>query len=219
MEPADAKVESSLEAFLATTFNRVRSKARTRQLHDAVLEEILGRSELNAELSWEHEFRLSPDGLQGTFDVDMHVTSEGRLRGGIVLVKALNSNIAKNIKNYANTTIGESVRCLRAPAASDDTCIERVVFVSLIPREAPVFDDSGRVKRFDDVVDAKSRTQLSDPLSSLFKERVVLVDVMYDIIDLRSRQSRADFATIKVENISGLDGLDLTQVLACLSSQ
>ena len=207
MEPADAKVESSLEAFLATTFNRVRSKARTRQLHDAVLEEILGRSELNAELSWEHEFRLSPDGLQGTFDVDMHVTSEGRLRGGIVLVKALNSNIAKNIKNYANTTVGEAARIMYAAPDQTGRRFEQVVFVTLFPRVAPVFRQDGTVARLDDVLSAKSRTEIGPVLNAQYGSRVRLVEIAYDIVGIERLRKQSQFAHVDVATVSGLEGL------------
>ena len=66
----------------------------------------------------------SRDGFGGTFDVDIAGFSKGeRLQS---LPSRYRSNVNKNIKNYANTTIGEAARVMFAPNIE----MEKVLFMN-----------------------------------------------------------------------------------------
>ena len=67
----------------------------------------------------------------------------------------------KNIKNYANTTIGEAARIYYAPGVE----LEKVLFVSVLQRVAPRFNNQGNITGFDDVVSAKNRTKVNGILN------------------------------------------------------
>ena len=100
-----------LENFLTTSFQNVRSSKRTDELHKVLLDEVLNANPLWADYDWKFEYQLPVDGFGGTFDIDIAAfDSEGHLTVAI-LAKAINSNVNKNIKNYANTSIGEQHDC------------------------------------------------------------------------------------------------------------
>ena len=99
-----------LSEFLTTSFQNVRSKERTDRLHKAVLNEILNVNPEFAELRWEFEYELPEDSFGGTFDLDIVGFDDNDEIKVIILDKAYQSNIGKNMKNYANTSVGESAR-------------------------------------------------------------------------------------------------------------
>ena len=137
-----------LEDFLTTSFQNVRSSKRTDELHKVLLDEVLNSNSDWAEYDWQFEYQLPVDGFGGTFDIDIAGFKDGELKVAI-LAKAINSNVNKNIKNYANTTIGGSTDYY-APGVE----LESVV-VSVLPRVAPRFNNQGNITGFDDVVGAK----------------------------------------------------------------
>jgi len=188
-----------MQTFLETSFQNVRSDKRTNILHQVLLDEVLNANPTWAEYDWKFEYKLPVDGFGGTFDLDIAGFVDGVLKVAI-LAKAMNSNIAKNIKNYANTTIGEAARLMYAP----DVDLEKVLFVSILPRLAPRFKKSGEVEGFDNVLSSKSRTNVAPVLTKQYGNKVQAVDLMFDIGDVTQKKTKDDFSAIIVENLDEL---------------
>ena len=189
----------TIETFIETSFQNVRSSKRTDELHKALLDEALNANPDWAEYDWQYEYKLPVDGFGGTFDIDIAGFENGVLKVAI-LAKAINSNVNKNIKNYANTTIGEAARICYAPGVE----LEKVMFISILPRVAPRFNTKGEVVGFDDVVGAKSRTKVGDVLNRQYGDLVESVDLFFDISDVRGKSTKDDFRVIMVENLDEL---------------
>lgn len=185
-----------METFLETSFQNVRSSKRTDEFHKVLLDEVLNANPEWAEYDWQYEYQLPVDGFGGTFDIDIAGFVNGELKVAI-LGKALNSNINKNIKNYANTSVGEAARLMYAP----DVLLEKVLFVSVLPRIAPRFNKSGEVKGYDDVVSAKERTKINTVLQFQYGGKVEAIDLFFDIDDVKSLE---DFNSISVSNLDPL---------------
>ena len=198
-----------LENFLTTSFQNVRSSKRTDELHKVLLDEVLNANPLWADYDWKFEYQLPVDGFGGTFDIDIAAfDSEGHLTVAI-LAKAINSNVNKNIKNYANTSIGEAARLWFAPNPVDgetivgDCCaLEKILFVSVLPRVAPRFKTTGEIAGFDDVVSAKSRTKIDDVLFVQYGKVVKIIDLYFDIDDVKGKNCKADYQEISVSNLT-----------------
>lgn len=188
-----------LEDFLTTSFQNVRSKKRTDRLHKVLLDEILNANPDLAEYTWKFEYKLKKDAFGGTFDIDIAgFDDDGDIRVAI-LAKAINSNVNKNIKNYANTTIGEAARLYYAPNCNS---IEKILFVSVLPRIAPRFNFLGRVKGFDDVLSAKNRTKIDDVLQRQYHGAVDTIDLFFDIDNVKEQKSKRDYQQISVSNLT-----------------
>lgn len=188
-----------LTEFLTTSFQNVRSRKRTDELHKAVLNEILNQNPDLAEYTWEFEYQLKEDAHGGTFDIDIvGFDADGDMKMAI-LAKAINSNVNKNIKNYANTTIGEAARLYYAPGCNS---IEKILFVSVLPRIAPRFNKAGEVTGFDDVISAKNRTKLDYVLQRQYHGAVETVDLYYDIENVTEKKNKADYEEINVSNLT-----------------
>ena len=114
--------------FLETSFQNVRSSKRTDQLHDALLTQFLETYPELKSLHWRQEYKLQQDAFGGTFDIDIVGLDDNGYIKYAILAKAINSNVNKNIKNYANTTIGEASRLFYAPIVNET--IEKILFVS-----------------------------------------------------------------------------------------
>lgn len=190
---------STIETFIETSFQNVRSSKRTDELHKALLDEALNANPAWAEYDWQYEYKLPVDGFGGTFDIDIAGFENGVLKVAI-LAKAINSNVNKNIKNYANTTIGEAARICYAPGVE----LEKVMFISVLPRVAPRFNNKGEVVGFDDVLGAKSRTKVGEVLDRQYGDLVESVDLFFDIADVHSKSTKDDFCAIIVENLDEL---------------
>ena len=183
-----------MEAFLQTSFQNVRSSKRTDEFHNALLDEVLNANHSWADYTWEIEYQLPVDGFGGTFDIDIAgFDSDGNLKVAI-LGKAINSNVNKNIKNYANTTIGEAARIMYAPNID----VEKVLFVSVLPRVAPRFNKKHEVVGFDDVVSAKNRTRINDILAAQYGGKVEAIDLFFDIEGVATL---SNFDFIEVSNL------------------
>jgi len=189
-----------IQNFLTTSFQNVRSSKRTDDLHQALLEELTQTYPEFQQLMWKFEYKLDEDAFGGTFDIDLagFDIETGKLRVA-VLAKAINSNVNKNIKNYANTTIGEAARLVYSPYGS---CLEKVLFVSILPRVAPRFNKLRQIVGYDDVVSAKERTNISKVLSAQYGDQVQSVDLFYDIEGIRDV---VDFDVIGVQNLDRLE--------------
>ena len=193
----------SLVDFLETSFQNVRSSKRTDDLHEVLLREVLIQNPQWSctgglkGLDWKFEYKLPVDAFGGTFDIDIAgFDIEGNLKV-CILAKAMNSNVNKNIKNYANTTIGEAARLAFAP----DIELEKIMFVSVLPRVAPRFKKDGRVEGFDDVISAKNRTKIDGVLRQQYGDLVELKDILFDIGDVRNKKTKDEFNDIIVENL------------------
>ena len=147
------------------------------ELHKVLLDEVLNANPEWAEYDWEFEYQLPVDGFGGTFDVDIAGFSKGELDKGCNPCGPINSNVNKNIKNYANSTIGEAARIMFAPNIE----MEKVLFVSVLPRVAPRFNKAGDVKGFDDVIGAKNRTKVNHVLNAEYQGKVESLDIFFDI--------------------------------------
>ena len=189
-----------LVEFLQTSFQNVRSSKRTDDLHDVLLNEILVKNPQWQGMDWKFEYKLPLDAFGGTFDIDIAgFDIEGKLKV-CILAKAMNSNVNKNIKNYANTTIGEAARLAYAPNVE----LEKILFVSVLPRVAPRFKKDGTVSGFDDVISAKNRTKIDGVLKKQYGELVGLLDVFFDINNVKNKNTKDDFNTIMIENLTDL---------------
>ena len=188
-----------IKNFLTTSFQNVRSSRRTDDLHQALLEELTQTYPEFQQLAWKFEYKLEEDAFGGTFDIDLagFDISSGELKVA-VLAKAINSNVNKNIKNYANTTIGEAARLVYAPGIE----LDKVLFVSILPRVAPRFDKLRQIVGYDDVVSAKERTNISNVLRAQYDDQVQSVDLFYDIEGVRDV---VDFDVIGVSNLDRLE--------------
>ena len=145
-------------------------------------------------LNWRQEYRLQKDAFGGTFDIDIVGLDDNGYIKYAILAKAINSNVNKNIKNYANTTIGEASRLFYAPIVNET--IEKILFVSLLPRTAPRFNKKGEVVGFDDVKSAKDRTNIKPVLKTQYGNKVQSIDLFYTIDDVRSGLTNEDYNTI-----------------------
>ena len=189
-----------LVEFLQTSFQNVRSSKRTDDLHDVLLNEILVKNPQWQGMDWRFEYKLPLDAFGGTFDIDIAgFDLDGNLKV-CILAKAMNSNVNKNIKNYANTTIGEAARLAYAPNVE----LEKILFVSVLPRVAPRFKKDGTVSGFDDVISAKNRTKIDGVLKKQYGELVGLLDVFFDINNVKNKNTKDDFNTIMIENLTDL---------------
>ena len=190
-----------LVEFLHTSFQNVRSSKRTDDLHEVLLSEILSQNPQWRDLDWRFEYKLQTDAFGGTFDIDIAgFKNSGELKV-CILAKAMNSNVNKNIKNYANTTIGESARLAFIP----NNKLEKILFVSVLPRVAPRFKKDGTVGGFDDVISAKNRTKIDGVLQQQYGDLVQLKDVFFDIADVRNKKTKDEFTDIIVENLDELN--------------
>ena len=192
----DLSSNKPMETFLETSFQNVRSSKRTDEFHTVLLDEVLNANPEWAEYDWQYEYQLPVDGFGGTFDIDIAGFQNGQLKVAI-LGKALNSNINKNIKNYANTSVGEAARLMFAP----DLQLEKVLFVSVLPRVAPRFNKGGEVVGFDDVVSAKNRTKINHVLQAQYGGIVEAIDLYFDIEGVKTLQ---EFNTVSITNLDPL---------------
>ena len=208
----------TVKTFLETSFQNVRSSARTKVLHQVILDEVLKAYPEWKKFTWVFEYKMRRDAFEGTFDIDIAGFSfpeENELKdphkaGGkilevAILCKAINSNVNKNIKNYANTTIGEAARLMHAPMRPQT----KVFFISYLPRVAPRFNTKGEVVGFDDVVGAKNRTKVDRVLKYQYgyhrdnpdARMVETLDLYYNIADVYEKQTKAEFNDIIVEDL------------------
>ena len=131
-------VSNEMKTFLKTTFDGVRSNKRTNALHSAVLSELLKDYPKYKKYTWKFEYTLigNPYGEENhKFKIDIiGLDNEGTPKIAI-LCKGINSNYGKNAHNYTNCTIGESARIM----GSDYNTVEKIMFVSIYPRVAPLF--------------------------------------------------------------------------------
>jgi hypothetical protein len=185
-----------METFLETSFQNVRSSKRTDEFHKVLLDEVLNANPQWAEYDWQYEYQLPVDGFGGTFDIDIAGFRDSELKVAI-LGKALNSNINKNIKNYANTSVGEAARLMYAP----DIILEKVLFVSVLPRVAPRFNKAGEVQGFDDVLSAKERTKINTVLQFQYGGKVEAIDLFFDIDNVKVL---TEFNTVSISNLDPL---------------
>ena len=134
---------------------------------------------------------LIDDAAQYSDSLDFDTDPEPAMK---ILAKAINSNVNKNIKNYANTTIGEASRLFYAPIVNET--IEKILFVSLLPRTAPRFNKKGEVVGFDDVKSAKDRTNIKPVLKRQYGNKVQSIDLFYTIDNVRKGLTNEDYNTI-----------------------
>jgi hypothetical protein len=163
-----------------------------------LLDELLNTNPRLAKYNWLFE-QKHKDAFNGTFDLDMvGYDDEGNIKV-VILDKAYQSSVNKNMKNYANTTIGESARLYYSPEC---TQIESILFVSVMPRVAPMFTKAGKVKGFDDVVKSKNRTKIDDVLQTQYQGVVKSIDLYYDIEDVKQKLNKTDYDNIVPNNIT-----------------
>lgn len=188
-----------MQTFLETSFQNVRSSKRTDQLHKELLNEVLNACPKWAEYDWQYEYKVRLDGYCGSFKIDIAGFVNGELKV-VILAKALNSNVNKNIKTYANTSVGEAARLMFSPNIN----LEKVLFISILPRVAPRFKNNGQVSGFDDVLSAKKRTQINHVLKAQYGGVVEAIDLYFDIQDVKEKKTTDDFNAIIVENLDQL---------------
>ena len=194
-----------LESFINKSFQNVRSSKRTDELHEAIVAEFLAKRPGLSSLTVEYEYSLGCDGYGGTFKVDIaFVDHNGDIKVAI-LCKALNSNVNKNIKNYANCSVGEAARCMYAENPPDE-----VFFITVLPRQAPRFKTSGEVIGLDDVQSALSRTCIQPVLSAQYNGAVKNIYLFYDIVGVTDMTAQSEFMNIQFENLDEIENEFIT---------
>lgn len=190
---------SLLETFLKTTYVNVRSKARTDALHSAILETLrLNYPEYN-EYDFEFE-ELVPDEYNGKMRVDILGTNKITGKKIVILCKCNNSNIGKNIYNIASNIIGEAARLI---GKYSEVKYEKILFISVFPRIAPLFKNDGTIRSFDNVkTKYKNRINTSEILLKQYNGIAEEVNIFYDIENIYDKKSKKDFSNIVVSNIS-----------------
>ena len=185
----------NLEEFITGSFRDVRSSNRTDNLHTALVNLLLQQRPELSGLTIKYEYRY-PDCYGGTFQVDIAFFAEDGTCPLVVLAKALNSSVGKNIKNYGNCTIGEAARIMHSDAPPAE-----VLFITVAPRLAPIFLSSGDVKGFDDVTKKVSETNPQRVLSIQYDGTVKSHYIFYDIVDVKQKLNKTDFQKIEFENL------------------
>lgn len=186
----------TIEEFISSSFRDVRSSKRTDNLHRAIVDLLIKQQPELEDLTIEYEYS-HPCGYGGTFAVDIAFLDANGYCKLAVLAKALNSSVSKNIKNYANCTVGEAARLMYSSKPP-----EKVLFITLAPRVTPLFNKSGDVTGFEDVVRQSTNTNPQPILSSQYTGKVKLQYIFYDIIDVKRKQSKDEFFDIKFENLN-----------------
>ena len=82
-----------------------------------------------------------------------------------------------------------------------DLQLEKVLFVSVLPRVAPRFNKGGEVVGFDDVVSAKNRTKINHVLQAQYGGIVEAIDLYFDIEGVKTLQ---EFNTVSITNLDPL---------------
>ena len=184
----------TIEEFINTSFLDVRGTKRTDNLHTALVELLIQqRPELHS-MTVKHEIAY-PDSYGGTFNLDVAFFDENNQCHLVVLAKALNSSVRKNIKNYGNTTIGEAGRLMYS-----STPPKEILFITVSPRLAPRFDKHGNVTGFDDVVKAIQETNPQKVLDKQY-DNVCASYIFYDIVDVKTKKHKDAFNSIEFENL------------------
>jgi hypothetical protein len=192
-----------LRDFLKDTYKNVRGSARTDALHDAILHEL--KTEYpkynDDDYEWVFEHNLSGDAYGGKFKVDILGKNKTTGKWVAILCKCNNSNIGKNIYNMANTTLGESMRLL-----DGENEFEKVLFVSVFPRMAPLFKTDGTIRGWDNITNYKNRINTTDSLTKYFDGVVEEVNLFYDIVDWENKKDKTDFTNgIEVANLTKIE--------------
>ena len=79
--------------------------------------------------------------------------------------------------------------------------LEKVLFVSVLPRVAPRFKKDGTVGGYDDVISAKNRTKINGVLNKQYGQLIGIMDVFFDIKDVKQKKTKVEFYDIIVENL------------------
>lgn len=187
-----------LEDYLPTSFANNRSSKRTDDLNLALLNEFLNDNPEYAELDWQFEYKL-PDAYGATFKVDA-VGLDGDKPRVVLLNKNANSNFAQNMKNYANTSVGEAARVLLGPIGED---VVKVFFITVHPNFSPFFKSDGSVGRIEDVWRAKKRTNVEDVLKKLYGDKVSTITYSFDIDEINEFTNKSQFQSgITISNLN-----------------
>jgi|TARA_B100001142_G_scaffold136188_1_gene137582 hypothetical protein len=192
-------MKNLIKEFLKKTFINIRSADRTKELHDSILSEFKKQYPKYFEkCDWYFEKNIS-DAYGGKFKVDILGINKITKKYIVILCKCNNSNIGKNIYNSANTTIGEAARLMYG----NDKKIEKVLFISIFPRKAPLFKQDGSIRGFDLVEENyKNRINTSDILYEQYKGVVEEINIYYNIKVIDNKINKKDFQPIDVNEIS-----------------
>lgn len=186
----------TIEEFISSSYRNVRSSKRTDNLHRSLVTLLIQQKPELQDYTIKYEY-IHPCGYGGTFAVDIaFIDADGKCKLA-VLAKALNSSVAKNIKNYTNCTVGEAARLMYSSQPP-----EQVLFITLAPRVTPLFNKHGDVIGFEDVVRQFTNTNPQPILSSQYTERVKLQYIFYDIIGVKDKTSKDEFLHVEFENLN-----------------
>ena len=82
-----------------------------------------------------------------------------------------------------------------------DVIMEKVLFVTVLPRVAPRFNTKKEVVGFDDVISAKNRTKINTILHFQYGGKVEAIDLFFDIEGVKTL---TNFDLIEVKNLDTL---------------
>ena len=57
---------------------------------------------------------------------------------------------------------------------------------------------------YDDVISAKSRTKIDGVLEKQYGELIGIMDVFFDIVNVRNKKTKSEFTDITVDNIDDM---------------
>ena len=197
----------NLSEYLPLSFSNNRSSKRTDMLNEALIEEFVTLYPQYSNLTWRQEVAI-PDAYGATFKVDT-VGYKGDTPVVVLLNKNINSNFAQNAKNYANTTIAESLRLLLGPMG--DT-LEKVYFLNVYPRFAPYFKSSGEVSKVENINKVLQRTDIMGVIdklnNTLCNNKVEVVSFQFDIEEVNTYTHKSQYQN--GVTITNLESFQLT---------
>ena len=184
--------------YLETSFANNRSSKRTDVLNSVLLDKFLTENPQWSHLNYQFEVAL-PDAYGATFKVDCVGFDDDNNPIVVLLNKNANSNFAQNLKNYANTTVGEAARILLGECGKT---LSQVYFITVHPNFSPFFKSGGAVGRIEDVNRAKKRTNIIPVIRALYPNKVTLVTVTFDINEIREFTHKDQFCEgVTVSNL------------------
>ena len=189
-----------LREFLRTTFANNRSSERTDRLHEALLDYLCKTNSKYLKYDFEYEYLMRDDGYGGNFKIDIAGFDKDGNLAVAVLAKCINQNMCQNLKNYANTSIGEACRILDStnPIVKG---IKEILFVDIFPSEIPYFTREGKVNGYEKILRTRQATNITKPLKRISNGIAKKLNITYDISRLTEKTHRKEFLTIKPRNI------------------
>lgn len=195
-------IYEQLKAGLIKSGNR--SKRRTDRLHESIvsiIQETIPDFNDNYKVDYEEPIDCA---YGNKFNIDIHITDKRTNQlHTCILVKAMISSVQKNRANYANTTIGESVRVKKVEGRDG----VNVWFVTLIPNMIPSYKSDGSLVRME-----SKETAYINPAPLLSDDSIFCSTITYDVnsVDYSSKDNYLE--TLELASIDNVDSTEFYNV-------